>query len=174
MLGLVMLPFVGSVPDADATGAGACTISGTISFSPASPDAAEGAWHIDPAVISCQGLYNGYERILGPGSFRGSGVYTAFPPGSGSCLHNIGTGTVDYTVLTTAYDVRLIEPHAYTLAGVGTFNPPSLRGTFQVMPPYDGDCVTKPVTRALFVAQAMLVRFYPPDPNRYIPKLPRR
>jgi hypothetical protein len=33
--------------------------------------------------------------------------------------------------------------------------------------------VTKPVTTALFVAQASLLRFYPPDPDRYVPEKPR-
>jgi hypothetical protein len=169
-----MGPLLGLAPIADATGGGACTISGTMAFTAPSAAATHGTWSIDPAVISCQGLYNGYERILGPGSFTGSGTYTAFPDAGGSCLHNMGSGMVSYTVLTAAYDVHLTEPHAYTLAGgAGTFSTTSLTGTFQVLPPYDGDCVTKPVTKALFVAQATLVRFYPPDPNRYIPKMPR-
>jgi hypothetical protein len=149
VLAVVALPLVGFGPVADATGAAACTISGTMTFTAASVEASQGAWAIDPAVISCQGLYNGYERILGPGAFSGAWTYTAFPAAGGSCLHHIGVGTVDYTVLTSASDVHLVEPHAYTLLGpTGTFESPSLRGSFQVMAPYDGDCVTEPVTKA--------------------------
>jgi len=142
-----------------------------MTFTAASVDAPHGSWAIDPAVISCQGLYNGYERILGPGSFSGSGTYAAFPPVGGSCLHNVGSGTVDYRVLTSASDVHLKEPHAYTLLGAtGVFDSPSLKGTFQVMAPYEGDCVTRPVTKAFFVAQAVLLRFYPEDPTNRLPK----
>jgi hypothetical protein len=171
VLGLVAWPLVGLAPVADATGAGACTITGTMTFTASSVMAPQGRWAIDPAVLSCQGVYNGYERILGPGKFSGAGTYTAFPPAGGSCLHNVGSGTVDYTVLTSASDVHLVEPHAYTLLGpAGTFETSSLRGTFQVMAPYEGDCVTKPVTKALFVAQAVLTRFYPEDPTNRLPK----
>ena len=173
VMGLVVLPLLGLLPPAEATGAAVCTISGTITFSQSEPTSTEGSWAIGPAVISCQGLYNGYERILGPGTFAGAGTYTAFPEGSGTCLHSVGSGTVDYGFPTTAYDIRLVEPHDYTLAGAGVFTTPSLKGTFEVTPPYDGDCVTKPLTRALFVAQASLVRFYPPDPDRYKPERPR-
>lgn len=164
-LGLAALPFLGFAPAAQATGAAACTISGTITFTHSAANAGQGMWRIDPAVISCQGLYNGYERIMGPGRFIGSGKYT----GSGTCLHSVGSGTFDYTFPTTAADVHLVEPNDYTLTGVGTFTSPSLKGTFEATPPYEGDCVTKPMTKALFVAQATLVRFYPPDPNRYLP-----
>jgi hypothetical protein len=166
--GLMILPFVGSVPAADATGGSACTISGTITFSASSVTAREGLWAIGPAVISCHGLFNGYERILGPGSFAGSGTYSAFPSGSGTCLHNVGKGTIDYTFATTASDIHLVEPSTYTLAGAGAFFTPSLNGTFQVAPT-NGNCVTEPVTSAFFVAQAVLVRFVPPDPTRYLP-----
>jgi hypothetical protein len=169
VLGLVILPLVGLVPTAEATGGGACAITGTITFTTSPGTPTQGIWSIDPAAISCQGLFNGYERIVGPGSFHGSGSFTALPSGSGTCLHNAGSGTVDYTFPTTAADVHLTEPQAYTLAGAGTFTTPSLYATFQVMPPYDGDCVTKPVTKALFLAEALLIRFVPPDPNRYIP-----
>jgi hypothetical protein len=41
-----------------------------------------------------------------------------------------------------------------------------------VTPPYEGDCLTKPITKALFVAEATLVRFFPPDPDRYSPPKP--
>jgi hypothetical protein len=168
-LALASLPLIGFVPPAEATGAAACTISGTITFLPSDNTTAQGAWMIGPAVISCQGLFNGYERILGPGTFSGAGSYTALPGGSGHCLRNVGSGTVDYTFPTTGADVHLVEPNDYTLAGVGTFSTPSLRGTFEVTPPYEGDCLTKPITKALFLAQTTLVRFVPPDPNRYLP-----
>jgi hypothetical protein len=165
---LAGLPLVGFAPAAEATGAAGCTITGTITFSH-SANSAQGAWRIDPAVISCHGLFNGYERILGPGRFTGAGSYTALPGGSGTCLHNVGSGTVDYTFPTTGADVHLVEPNNYTLAGIGTLTSPSLRGTFQVTPPYEGDCVTKPIAKAFFLAQATLVRFAPPDPHRYLP-----
>ncbi len=165
--GLTMAPFVGHVPDAGATGTAACTITGTITFSAGSLAALEGVWAIGPAVLSCQGLFNGYERILGPGSFAGSGTYQALD-GSGTCLRNFGTGTLDYTFPTSQADIHLVEPASYTLAGAGAFMSPSLRGTFQVAP-VEGDCVTEPVTSAVFVAQVSLLRFTPPDSNRLLP-----
>lgn len=168
-VGVASVPLVGFVPAAHATGVSACTITGTITFSSSATDVTQGTWTIDPAVISCHGLFNGYDRIVGPGRFTGSGSYTALPGGTGECLRNIGSGTVDYTFPTSASDVHLVERQDYTLAGVGAFSTPSLRGTFQVTPPYDGDCLTAPVTKALFVAQASLVRFVPPDPDRFSP-----
>jgi hypothetical protein len=172
-MGLGALTLVGSMPPVEATGTAVCTISGTITFSHSELTSTGGRWTVGPAVISCHGLYNGYERIMGPGRFAGAGTYTAFPSGTGTCLHSVGSGTVEYGFPTTAYDIRLVEPQNYTLAGAGAFTTPSLKGTFEVTPPYDGDCVTKPITSALFVAQASLVRFYPggggrpdPPPNR--------
>jgi hypothetical protein len=173
VVGLGALTLVGFIPPAEATGTAACVISGTITFSHSALTTTDGFWTIGPAVINCQGPYNGYERITGPGRFAGSGTYTAFPYGSGTCLHSIGKGTVEYGFPTTAYDIRLVEPTSYTLAGAGTLSSPSLKGSFEVTPPYDGDCVTKPVTTALFVAQGWLLRFYPPDPDRYKPEKPR-
>src|SRR5436305_3094016 len=165
-----MLPLTAFVPAARATGGGACTITGTISFTPAGTPTTMGSWTIEPAVIDCNGLYNGYRRFNGPGSFTGTGSYTALPVGNGPCLHQAGTGTVDYRFPTTGDDIHLVEPQDYTLVGAaGTFTTPSLTGAFQITPPYEGDCVTTPITRALFVAQATLVRFYPPDPHRYLP-----
>jgi hypothetical protein len=168
-MALATLPFVGFVSPAGATGAAACTISGTITFTHSANTTTEGVWTIAPAIISCNGLFNGYERILGPGKFTGTGSYSALPGGSGTCLRNVGSGAVDYTFPTTASDVHLHEPNEYTLDGVGTLSSPSLKGTFQMTPPFEGDCVTKPITRALFLAEASLVRFVPPDPNRYLP-----
>ena len=172
-MGLVLLTRLSVLQPAEATGTAACTISGTITFTHSELTSTEGSWAISPAVISCQGPYNGYERVTGPGQFAGAGTYQAFPAGTGTCLHSIGSGTVEYGFPTTAYDIRLVEPHSYALAGAGAFTTPSLKGTFQVLPPYDGDCLTKPVTTALFVAEASLLRFNPPDPNRYIPEKPR-
>ena len=173
VMGLLLLPLAGIMPAAEATGGGACTITGTITFSGVPGNGTHGTWTIDPAVIACQGLDNGYERFTNPGKFSGTGSYTALPTRSGTCLHHVGSGTVDYTFATSGADIHLVEPQNYALAGAGAFMTPSLRGTFQVTPPYDGDCVTKPVTSALFVAEATLVRFHPPDKDRYIPRLPR-
>lgn len=167
-VGLMMAPLAGPVRDAGATGTAACTVSGTITFSAGSLAALEGVWAIGPAVISCHGLFNGYERILGPGSFTGSGTYQALPDGSGTCLRNVGTGTLDYGFPTSQADIHLVEAGSYTLAGAGAFMTPTLRGTFQVAP-VEGDCVSEPVTSAVFVAQVSLVRFNPPDPNRLLP-----
>ena len=169
-LALASLPLAGFIPPAEATGAAACSMTGTITFLHSANASAQGVWRIDPAVISCQGLFNGYERIVGPGRFSGAGSYTALPGGSGACLRNVGSGTVDYTLPTTGADVHLVEPNDYTLAGIGAFNSPSLRGTFQVTPPSEGDCVTKPITKALFLAEVTLIRFVPPDPDRYYPQ----
>ena len=175
LMGLVtMLPLTAGVPAAEATGGGACTITGTINFAHAALDATHGLWTIGPAVITCQGVYNGYERFTTPGQFSGAGTYTALPAGNGTCLRHIGSGKVDYTFATTAADIHMVEAQNYMLAGAGAFTTPSLRGTFQVTPPYDGDCVTKPVTKAFFVAETSLVRFYPPDKDRYLPKLPNQ
>lgn len=169
VLALVSLPFVGLVPPAGATGAAACTITGTITFRHADNTTTEGVWSIAPAIISCHGLFNGYERILGPGKFSGSGTYTALRGGSGTCVRNVGSGMVDYMFPTTGSDVHLVEPNDYAIAGAGALASPSLKGTFEITPPYEGDCVTTPITRALFLAEATLVRFVPPDPARYLP-----
>lgn len=166
---LVGLPLVGSVQPAAATGVAPCTITGTITFVHSAGTTEHGVWTIDPAVISCQGLFNGYERILGPGKFSGTGSYAALPGARGTCLRSVGSGKLDYTFPTTGADVHLVEPNDYTLAGVGAFTSPSLKGTFEITPPYEGDCVTKPITRALFLAEATLLRFVRPDPNRYLP-----
>jgi hypothetical protein len=169
LVGLTLPLLAGSVPAARATGAGLCTITGTIAFTHPPARSAEGLWSIE-AIINCQGLYNGYRRFNGPGTFAGSGSYTALPVESGPCLHHDGTGTVDYRFPTTGDDIHLVEPQDYTLIGAGgTFATPSLRGTFQITPPFEGNCVTTPLTKALFVAEATLVRFYPPDPDRYLP-----
>jgi hypothetical protein len=155
---LALLPLIGLAPSADATGGAFCTISGTINFVPSGAVPTQGTWSIDPALISCQGIFRAYERITGPGRFTGSGVYSEIPGGSGSCLQHVGSGTVDYMVPTSAADVHINEAHEFVLVGAGAFSTPSLNGSFQVTPPYEGDCVTGPVTKANFVAQGLLVR----------------
>ena len=156
LVGLVMLPFVGFAPSAHAMGEAACTITGTINFVPTSPS--QGVWSIDPGVINCTGLFRAKRAITGPGSFSGSGTYTEASPGSGTCLHHVGSGQVDYTIPTTEANNRIQEPHDFVFAGAGTFKTPSLRGSFEVTPPYEGDCVSRPVTKATFAAQAVMVR----------------
>jgi hypothetical protein len=165
LTGLALVPFFASAPAAEATGAAACTISGTITFSPSAAAPSEGGWNISPAAIDCQGLFNvkGYERILRPGSFAGSGSYQTVPSGRGSCLRQLGHGTVDFWIPTSEQDVHLVEPHDFILAGAGAFTTPTLRGTFQI-PLHEGNCVTAPATRALFLAQVALVRYNPPAP----------
>jgi hypothetical protein len=163
LLALVALPTLGIAPAAEATGAAVCTITGTINFSTSAAVPTEGRWRIEPAVIDCRGLFRGWERIVAPGAFTGSGSYTALPTGSGSCLNNAGSGTVDYRISTSETDVHITEPHSFVLPGPGVFSTPTLRGTFQVTPPNDGNCVTKPVTKALFLAEASMVRFRSPS-----------
>ena len=160
LTGMVVSSVLGLAPPAEALGAAVCTVSGTITFAPSSQTPTRGGWSIEPAVMECRGLFRGWERIQGPGSFTGSGSYEAAPDGRGTCLHHVGSGTVDYMIPTSEQDVHMIEPHAFVLAGGGAFTTPTLRGTFQVMPPYDGegDCVTKPLTKALFLAQGVMVR----------------
>jgi hypothetical protein len=159
-LGFVLFT-IPAAPTAHAGGFAACTITGTIKFCPSSDNRMQGAWNIDPAVIDCRGIFSvrGRQRILRPGSFSGSGTYAALPIDSGTCLHHVGSGTVDYWLFTSEADVHLKEPQSFVLAGAGTFSTPILRATFQVTPPSDGDWVTRPVTEALLVAQAAMVRF---------------
>jgi hypothetical protein len=158
-LGMAMIPLLGIGPSAQATAVGACTIGGTLTFSPTGGAAAgQGQWRIDPGVIDCHGLFRGWERITGPGTFTGSGSFTTLPTGNGACLQQIGTGDVEYTIPTTEVDAHIKEAHEFVVAGAGVFSTPSLRGTFQISPPYEGDCLTKPLTKASFVAQATMVR----------------
>lgn len=165
MLGLLVLPVIGFASEAGAVGYGACTISGTMTFTPQSATA--GTWTLTPAVIDCQGLIAARRRIIGRGPFRGSGTYEALPPGDSACLRHSGTGKIEYDIPTTGGDIFVSEPWDYRLTGVGTLTTPTLRGAFQVTPA-GGDCVTKPVTRATFTAEVILLR-YPrqlPNPER--------
>lgn len=166
VLALVVLPQVGFAPPAHAVGYGACTIVGTISFS--AETATSGTWAIGPAMLDCQGVIGKRGRIIGRGPFRGSGTYSALPPGDGACLRQTGAGKVEYVIPTFNGRIFVTEAQSHTLAGAGLFDTESLHGPFQVAPPYDGDCLTKPVTRAAFVAQVMLYRY----PREYPPPLP--
>lgn len=161
LAGLALAAFLAPVPAAEAHAKGVCTISGTITFRPSPLAQSGGQWSISPGVIDCRGLFYGWERILGPGSFTGSGSYEAVPSGGASCLRQLGSGTVDYWIPTSWRDVHLTEPHSFVLAGAGVFTTPSLRGTFQI-PPYEGNCVSAPVTRGMFLAQVTLIRLRPP------------
>ena len=160
LLPLVVTPFVASVPAAEAIGGAACTISGTINFFPPAAGTAEAQWRIGPGAINCQGALNGY-HFYGQGPFSGSGTYTGLPAAGASCVHYLGTGTVDYVMRTGAMVHRIRETKRFTLAGAGTFVTPSLRGGLALAPPYEGDCVTKPLTQATFVAQAVLPKTAP-------------
>lgn len=156
--GLAIVPLVGLIPPAGALGAGVCTITGTISFAPPTDPYGHGAWSIGPGAINCQGLYKGPDYFTGQGPFSGSGTYSVLPSGTGTCLHQVGSGTVDYTFRTISSTYRLVEESEFVLAGAGKFSTPSLKGSFTIPPPYEGDCVTTPVTRATFVAQVLMSR----------------
>jgi len=154
--GLMVLAFAGWAPSAGAIGGGVCRISGRIAFAPKSDSA--GDWRIDDGVIDCQGLLSGGKtRILGAGPFAGSGSYTALGAG-GACLHQAGTGTLVYRVPTSGGVIFFSEPVEYTVVGAGALTSNTLRGTFVLVPPYSGDCVTKPVTGASFASQVVLYR----------------
>ncbi len=156
----------GFTPTADAVGYGACAVAGTISFAPESP--AKGTWTIGPATLDCQGIIGKRARIIGRGPFRGSGTYTALPPGDAACLRQTGTGKVEYEIPTASGMIKVSEAATHTLAGAGVLDTPSLHGTFQLPPPYNGDCLTKPVSRATFVAQLVLYR----NPRQFPPGAP--
>ena len=147
---------VGVVTPAQALGGAACLITGTIQFSAPVTATGAGTWHIGPGQIECNGATNGY-RIFGIGPFTGSGTYTALPVGTGSCLHHVGTGQVDYTIRSGAMVFRMRETKQFVLAAAGGFATPTLRGSLQFLPPYEGDCLLKPVTQATFIAQGVLV-----------------
>jgi hypothetical protein len=156
LMGL-LLPLVWVTPQAEANGAAVCAISGTIDFTPSTAVPSQGQWRIEPAVINCQGIYRGYQYFTAPGSFAGTGTYTDLP-GKGGCLHQVGKGDLDYRLTTTEADLHFEEPGQFVLAGAGAFTTPSLNGTIQMTPPYEGDCLSAPVTRATFFAQALMVR----------------
>jgi len=171
-LAVVVLPVLGFASTAHAIEEGACTITGTITFTSRTPSA--GTWVIGPAILDCQGLVAARHRITGRGPLRGTGSFTAVPDGSGACLRQVGTGNVDYRIPTDGGDIVITEPENHTLAGAGLFATPTLHGPFEIAPPYDGDCVTKPVSRATFAAEVVLYR-YPrgtPKPPGIVPTDP--
>src|SRR5258705_1875946 len=135
VLALVALPVLGFSSTAGAIEEGACTISGTISFSSQAPST--GVWTIGPAVIDCQGIVAARRLITGRGPFRGSGSFAALAPGDSGCLRQAGSGTLEYKIPTTAGDIVITEPANHTLAGIGSFNTPRLHGTFQGTPPHE-------------------------------------
>ena len=168
LAGLTLALLAGPVPAAEAVGAGACTISGTIRFTPSLATADRGGWEIAPAVIQCQGLFNVFgaagngvgfgEKINGHGqSFTGSGSYSTVRSGDGGCLHQLGRGDVDYWILTDKQDVHMREQTEFLLAGAGTFTTPTLYGSFQI-PLFEGDCLAGAVTTGLFLAEVTMVR----------------
>lgn len=153
--GLALVPLVGLAPKAEAIGAGTCTISGTIAFEPPTGPYMQGIWHIRPGAIDCKGLHKGPDYFTGQGSFTGTGTYKVLPSGTGQCIHQVGEGNVDYTVRTISSTYFIKEASEFVLAGAGKFTTPSLKGSFVIPPPYEGDCITTPVTRATFIAQVV-------------------
>src|SRR5262249_13245260 len=144
---LVGLSLVGFAPGAGAVGGGFCRISGKIAFRPQSAGA--GQWSIEDGVIDCAGLLSGGKnRMLGPGPVKGSGSYSPLAAVGGACLHQSGSGTVEYRIPTSGGYLVISEPDTFTMVGVGALTTPTLRGAFEIAPPYGGDCVTKPVTSA--------------------------
>ena len=165
VLAVVGMAVLGFEVRADAVGYGACSVVGTITFTAKSPTA--GTWAIGPAILDCQGIIGKRARITGRGPLKGSGTYTALPP-SDSCFRQAGTGKVEYEIPTASGTIKVNEAETYTLAGAGVLDTPSLHGVFQLPPPYDGDCLTKPVSRATFVAQLVLYR----NPRQFPPGAP--
>lgn len=156
LISLVVAPLLLTARPAAAHAAGGCTITGTMAFSPSAPAATDGRWAVSPGVISCRGVYNGWERIINPGSFSASGTYTTIPA-AGGCAVQLGAGTVDYWVLTSEQDIHFKEPHAFSPGSAGAFTTPSLRGTFQIPP--DAGCVNGSAARkTTFAAEVSLVR----------------
>lgn len=147
---------VGFVPPAHALGAATCVIGGTITLTAPSKTTGIGAWEISPGLIECNGAVNGY-RIWGSGPFYGQGTYSALTAAGGPCLHQTGMGMVDYTFQSGAMVFHRQEAQRFVLVGGGEFTTPTLRGTLQLAPPYQGDCLTQPLTRATFAAQGFMV-----------------
>jgi len=165
-LAVVATSVVGFVPPAHAVGAAACVLGGTITFTEAAASPGTGTWDINPGQIDCQGALNGY-RIFGQGPFTGQGTYSAILPAGGSCLHQVGIGMVDYTFSSGAMVFHKQEAQKFIVAGVGELTTPTLRAALQLAPPYEGNCLTKPVTRATFAAQGEMLWTAPffLDPN---------
>jgi hypothetical protein len=167
LLGLVVATsVVGFVPAASGLGGAVCVIGGTMTFKPpaaGAPPDTPGTWNIGPAQIECNGAINGY-HIWGTGPFTGAGTYTSLPVAGSACghlVHHVGIGNVDYLMRSAAMIYRVRESKRFVIAGAGEFSTPSLRGAIQLLPPYDGDCLTKPITRATFRAQGRYLRTEP-------------
>lgn len=165
VLAFVVLPVTAFTSPAQAVGYGACTIVGTMTFS--TKTQSSGTWAMRPAILDCQGIIGKRARIIGRGPISGEGSYSLLSSGDGTCLQS-GTGKVQYEIPTASGLIKVNESASHTLAGVGLFDTPSLHGSMQLPPPYDEDCVTKPVTRAMFVAQVLLYRY----PREFPPPLP--
>lgn len=159
VVGVAGLPSTAFAPPAGATGGAGCVIGGTMQFVPDASTPARGIWRVEPGVINCQGFFRAKHFIIGPGRFSGAGTYAEIPAGSGTCLHSVGTGQVDYVIPTDHSTQHISEQLDFVFAGAGVFATPSLRGTFQFPPPYHGTCLTQQVTQVSFVAQAVLLRF---------------
>lgn len=159
LAGVVLSVALTPTPAAHAVGAAACTISGTITFTPTTPAVDRGDWHITPAVIQCRGwmTFSDERMLAGNGSFTGAGPYTTMPTGEGGCLRQLGTGTVDYWIPTNLQVAHIQEQTTFHLVGVGAFTTPTLRGTFQI-PVHDRNCLTTAGRKGLFVAEATMVR----------------
>jgi hypothetical protein len=157
LAGLALALVFGPVPAAEAVGVGACTIGGTITFTPSGQTPGQGNWAIAPGVIQCRGQFNTYEFMTRQGEFAGSGTYTSASSSEVGCFRELGTGTVDYWIPTDKQDIHVVEPYAFLLAGAGAFTTPTLRGFFEITT-YDGDCIAGPVSKASFLAQVTLVR----------------
>ena len=153
---LVLAPLMIEAHPAAAHAAGACTITGTMKLTKSDPAAPYGHWSVAPGVISCRGVYNGWERIINPGSFTASGSFTDFPAG-GPCAVALGAGSVDYWVLTSEQDIHFTEPHAFTPGSAGAMTTPNLRGTFQI-PPEAGCLSGTAADKAPFLAEVSLAR----------------
>lgn len=155
-IAVVATSVFGFVPPAHAVGGAACVLGGTIHFTEPFGTTGPGTWEINPGQIDCDGALNGY-RIFGSGPFTGKGTYTTLLPAGGPCLQRIGTGMVDYTFQSGAMMFHKQEKQQFIVAGVGKLTTPSIRATLQLAPPYNGDCLTMPVTRATFAAQGVMV-----------------
>lgn len=161
LLSALIPTVVGFVPPAQALGGAACLITGTITFSrPAAGATGQmGTWNMGPGQITCNGIIKGY-RIYGSGPFTGSGSYEALPVAGGPCLQHVGTGMVDYVMRSGAMVWHMQEAQKFVLAAAGEIATPTLRGPAKLAPPYEGDCVSKPVTRAFFAAEVVMANHH--------------
>lgn len=156
VLSVLLSSAVHAAPAAEAGfGAAVCTVNGTVSFSAPAGAAEEGTWRIGPATIACQGVIYGRERILGRGPLEGSGTFGLSPAGAVPCTRDLGPGIIDYTIPTTAGNLRITEP---ITAGAGIFTTPTMSGSFQFVPPYEGDCAPNATSSTALTAEGVLTR----------------